>query len=40
MKNLMKLVNSRALRFNFTVKYIDYFLTLNNAFFKKEILKI
>ena len=39
MKNLMKLVNSKALRFNFTVKY-DYFLTLNNAFFKKEILKI
>ena len=33
MNNLMKLDYSKALRFNFTVRYIDDLLTLNNTLF-------
>ena len=39
-KNLMKLDYSKALRFNFTVRYIDDLLTLNNVLFVKEIPNI
>ena len=40
MKNLMKLDYGRALRFNFTVRYIDDLLTLNNTLFVNEISNI
>ena len=37
MKNLMKSDYSKALSFNFTVRYIDDLLALNNVLFVKEI---
>ena len=40
MKNLMKLDYGKVLRFNFTVRYIDDLLTLNNTLFVNEILNI
>ena len=40
MKNLMKLDYVRALRFNFTARYIDDLLTLNNTLFVNEISNI
>ena len=40
MKNLMKLHYGKALRFNFTVRYIDDLLTLNNTLFVNEILNV
>ena len=40
MKNLMKLDYGKALRFNFTVRYIDDLLTLNNTLFVSEIPNI
>ena len=40
MNNLMKLDYSKALRFNFTVRYIDDLLTLNNTLFANETLNI
>ena len=39
MKNLMKLDYGKALKFNFTAKYIDDLLALNNSLFINEIPK-
>ena len=40
MKNFMKLDYGKALRFNFTVRYIDDLLILNNTLFINEISNI
>ena len=40
MKNLMKLDYGKALKLNFTVRYIDDLLTLNNTLFVNEISNI
>ena len=40
MKTLMKLDYGKALKFNFTVRYIDDLLTLNNTLFMNEIPNI
>ena len=40
MKNLMKLDYGKALKFNFTARYIDDLLSLNNTLFMNEIPNI
>ena len=40
MKNLMKLDYGKALKFNFTARYIDDLLSLNNTLFINEIPNI
>ena len=40
MKNLMKLYYGKALKFNFTARYIDDLLSLNNTLFMNEIPNI